>query len=55
MAEFFGFIFGTFAHVISGMIYTLGVILIGQQFKGAMLATATTAFTACWGAGSVAR
>ena len=38
---------------ISGMIYTLGVVLIGEQFKGALLATATTAFTAAWGAGSV--
>jgi MFS family permease len=45
----FVFLFGG----ISGMIYTLGVILIGEQFKGAMLATATTAFTACWGTGSV--
>ncbi|MEO2175340.1 MAG: hypothetical protein ABGY96_14715 [bacterium] len=45
----FMFVFGG----ISGMIYTLGVILIGEQFKGAMLATATTAFTACWGIGSV--
>ena len=38
---------------VSGMIYTLGVVLIGEQFKGAMLAIATTTFTACWGAGSV--
>jgi MFS family permease len=45
----FVFVFGG----ISGMIYTLGVILIGEQFKGASLATATTAFTACWGTGSV--
>jgi MFS family permease len=45
----FMFIFGG----VSAMIYTLGVILIGEQFKGAMLATATTAFTACWGIGSV--
>jgi len=38
---------------ISGMIYTLGVILIGERFKGAMLAAASTAYTACWGVGSV--
>ena len=35
------------------MIYTLGVVLIGQRFQGAQLASATTAFTACWGAGTV--
>ncbi len=45
----FVFVFGG----VSAMIYTLGVILIGEQFKGAMLATATTAFTACWGMGSI--
>lgn len=45
----FAFIFGG----VSGMIYTLGVILIGEQFKGEMLARATTVFTACWGIGSV--
>jgi len=38
---------------IEGMIYALGVILVGQRFKGAMLAAATTLFTACWGAGTV--
>ena len=35
------------------MIYTLGVVLIGERFKGAQLATATTAFSACWGAGTM--
>jgi MFS family permease len=35
------------------MIYTLGVILVGERFKGALLAAATTLFTACWGAGTV--
>ena len=35
------------------MIYTLGVILVGERFKGPLLATATTLFTACWGAGTV--
>ncbi|MDH3789844.1 MAG: hypothetical protein OES53_14890, partial [Xanthomonadales bacterium] len=31
----------------------LGVIMVGQRFRGAMLATATTLFTACWGAGTL--
>ena len=35
------------------MIYTLGVVLIGERFKGAQLAAASTAFTACWGAGTM--
>jgi MFS family permease len=45
-----------FAFVFGGseaMIYTLGVVLIGERFKGAQLAEATTAFTACWGAGTI--
>jgi MFS family permease len=45
----FAFVFGG----IEGMIYALGVILVGEHFKGAMLAAATTMFTACWGAGTV--
>ena len=45
----FFFIFGG----IEGMIYTLGVVLIGERFKGAQLAAATTAFSACWGAGTM--
>jgi MFS family permease len=45
----FVFVFGG----IEGMIYTLGVVLIGQRFKGSRLAAATTSFTACWGAGTV--
>jgi MFS family permease len=48
-AEIYAFVFGG----VEGMIYALGVILIGERFKGAMLATATTMFTACWGAGTV--
>ena len=35
------------------MIYALGVVLIGERFKGAQLAAATTAFSACWGAGTM--
>jgi len=49
IAEIYAFVFGG----IEGMIYALGVILVGQRFKGAMLAAATTLFTACWGAGTV--
>jgi MFS family permease len=45
----FAFMFGG----VEGMIYTLGVILVGERFKGALLAAATTLFTACWGAGTV--
>ena len=45
----FAFMFGG----VEGMIYTLGVILVGERFKGALLAAATTMVTACWGAGTV--
>ncbi|MBT8046788.1 MAG: MFS transporter [Xanthomonadales bacterium] len=49
VAGIYAFIFGG----VEGMIYALGVILVGQQFRGAMLAAATTMFTACWGAGTM--
>jgi cyanate permease len=45
----FAFSFGG----VEGMIYTLGVVLIGERFRGAQLAAATTAFSACWGAGTM--
>ena len=45
----FVFVFGG----TEAMIYTLGVVLIGERFKGAQLGIATTAFTACWGAGTI--
>lgn len=45
----FVFIFGG----VEGMIYTLGVVLIGERFSGTQLAAATTAFSACWGAGTM--
>jgi len=48
-ANIFAFFFGG----VEGMIYALGVILVGQKFRGAMLAAATTMFTACWGAGTM--
>jgi len=49
VASVYAFLFGG----VEGMIYALGVILVGQRFKGAMLASATTMFTACWGAGTM--
>ena len=45
----FVFVFGG----VEGMIYALGVVLIGERFKGAQLGAATTAFSACWGAGTM--
>lgn len=39
---------------VEGMIYALGVMLVGQRFHGAQLAAATTAFTVSWSAGTVA-
>jgi MFS family permease len=45
----FVFVFGG----VEGMIYALGVVLIGERFRGAQLASATTAFSACWGAGTM--
>jgi len=48
-AAVYAFVFGG----VEGMIYTLGVILVGERFKGPLLAAATTLFTACWGAGTV--
>jgi MFS family permease len=38
---------------VEGMIYALGVALVGQQFRGAALAAATTAFTTSWGVGTI--
>jgi MFS family permease len=49
LAAVYAFLFGG----VEGMIYTLGVVLVGERFKGALLAAATTLFTACWGAGTV--
>ena len=49
VAAVYAFLFGG----VEGMIYALGVILVGQRFRGAMLAAATTMFTACWGAGTM--
>ncbi len=38
---------------IEGMIYALGVILLGQRFRGAELAAATVLFTGMWGVGTM--
>ena len=40
-------------YVTVGAFAALGVILVGQRFRGAKLAAATTLFTACWGAGTM--
>ena len=45
----FVFLFGG----VEGMVYALGVALIGERFKGAALAAASTAFTTCWGVGTI--
>lgn len=49
LALLFFFAFGG----VEGMIYALGVILIGERFKGNQLAAASTAFTACWAVGTI--
>ena len=49
VAQAFAFVFGG----VEGMIYALGVTLIGERFRGSLLATASAAFTACWAAGTV--
>ena len=38
---------------VEGMIYALGVILLGQRFRGAELAAASVLFTGMWGAGTM--
>ncbi len=38
---------------VEGMIYALGVILLGQRFRGAELAAASVMFTSMWGAGTM--
>jgi len=38
---------------IEGMIYAMGVILLGQRFRGAELASASVLFTGMWGAGTI--
>lgn len=38
---------------VEGMIYALGVILLGQRFRGTELAAASVLYTGMWGAGSM--
>jgi MFS family permease len=38
---------------VEGMIYVLGIILLGQQFRGSELAAASVLFTGMWGAGTM--
>jgi len=38
---------------VDGMIYALGVILLGQRFRGAELAAASVLYTGMWGAGTM--
>jgi len=39
---------------VLGALYNLGVVLLGERFRGAELATATTLFTVMWNLGSIA-
>lgn len=48
-AQVYVFVFGG----VEGMIYALGVMLIGQRFRGSMLAAASAAFTAAWALGTM--
>jgi MFS family permease len=47
LAQLFALAFGG----VEGMIYALGLMLLGERFKGPMLAAASTTFTASWAAG----
>ncbi|MCJ7557765.1 MAG: MFS transporter [Gammaproteobacteria bacterium] len=38
---------------VEGMVYAMGVILLGQQFRGVQLATASVVFTTMWGVGAM--
>ncbi len=38
---------------VESMIYVLGIILLGQKFRGAELAAASVLFTGMWGAGMI--
>jgi MFS family permease len=38
---------------VEGMIYAMGVILLGQRFRGVELATASVVFTSMWGVGTL--
>jgi MFS family permease len=49
VAPFFAFGLGG----VEGMIYAMGVILLGQRFRGVELATASVVFTTMWGVGAM--
>ena len=49
LGPIFMFVFGG----IEGMIYALGVTLVGERFRSGGLAAATTAFTSCWAVGTI--
>jgi len=38
---------------VEGMVYTLGIILLGQRFRGSELAAASVLYTGMWGAGTM--
>ncbi len=38
---------------VEGMIYTLGMVFLGQRFRGTELAAATVLYTGMWGAGTM--
>ncbi len=38
---------------VEGMVYVLGIILLGQRFRGAELAAASVLFTGMWGVGTM--
>ena len=38
---------------VEGMIYALGLILLGQKFRGADLAAASVLYTGMWGVGTM--
>jgi len=48
-----GPVFGFSLGGIEGMIYALGVILLGQRFRGAELAAASVLYTGMWSAGTM--
>jgi len=44
-------VYSFFLGGVEGMIYAMGVILLGQRFRGVDLASASVVFTGMWGAG----
>ena len=48
-----GLVFAFALGGVEGMIYALGVILLGMRFRGAELAAASVFYTSMWGAGTM--